>query len=257
VHGEANEMGRLKQKLLTQFADQNIRVLSPKNCQTVEMHFNAEKTAKAIGRLAEKTTAVGSKVSGLLVRKGFTYQIMAPEDLHVFTQLSTGTVTQRLSIPYKGAFTVLRHRLEQLYVDIETLNEEVPTLKIHGKVLVKQEGMDYVVLQWVSDPITDMVADSIIAMMMNFNPESPKTKISDSESMEGRAMDTSKIVQSLLVSLYGDVKEEEGKLIVSVDGVVATVDHTKNTVDCENENLRERIKVALRRMETAIKPVKI
>jgi len=257
VHGEANEMGRLKQKLLTQFADQNIRVLSPKNCQTVEMHFNAEKTAKAIGRLAEKTPEVGSQVSGLLVRKGFTYQIMAPEDLHVFTQLSTGTVTQRLSIPYKGAFTVLRHRLQQLYEGVETLNEEVPTLKVHGKVSVKQEGMDYVVLQWVSDPISDMVSDSIIAMMMNFSPESPKTTASDLESMEGKAVDTLKIVQSLLVSLFGDVKELEGKLIVTVDGVVANVDHKSNTVDCENENLRERIKVALRRMATAIKPVRM
>jgi cleavage and polyadenylation specificity factor subunit 3 len=120
VHGEANEMGRLKKKLLTQFADQNIRVLSPKNCQTVEMHFTAEKTAKAIGRLVEKTPEVGSQVSGLLVRKGFTYQIMSPEDLHVFTQLSTGIVTQRLSIPYKGAFTVLRHRLQQLYEGVES-----------------------------------------------------------------------------------------------------------------------------------------
>ncbi|KAH9320735.1 hypothetical protein KI387_015374, partial [Taxus chinensis] len=69
VHGEANEMGRLKQKLLAQFADQNVSVSSPKNCQAVEMHFNAEKTAKAIGRLAEKTPEEGNRVSGLLVRK--------------------------------------------------------------------------------------------------------------------------------------------------------------------------------------------
>ncbi|GLJ12700.1 hypothetical protein SUGI_0196200 [Cryptomeria japonica] len=256
VHGEANEMGRLKQKLLSQFADQNMRVLSPKNCQTVEMPFNAEKTAKAIGRLAEKTPEEGNQVSGLLVRKGFTYQIVAPEDLHVFTQLSTGTVTQRLSIPYKGAFSVLKNRLQQLYEGVETSNDEVPTLKVHDKVTVKQEGADYVVLQWVSDPISDMVSDSIIVMMMNFNPESSRAKSPDSDLKEGKVeKDFSKIIQSLFSSLFGDVKEEEGKLIVSVDGIMAIVDHANNTVACENENLKERIKTALNRMRNAIKPI--
>ncbi|KAL6008609.1 hypothetical protein ACLOJK_034123 [Asimina triloba] len=55
VHGEANEMGRLKQKLITQFADKNV-----KNCQTVEMYFKfSEKMAETIGRLAEKSPEVG------------------------------------------------------------------------------------------------------------------------------------------------------------------------------------------------------
>ena len=71
VHGEANEMGRLKQKLITQFADCNTKIISPKNCQSVEMYFNSEKMAKTIGRLAEKTPEVGETVSGLLVKKEF------------------------------------------------------------------------------------------------------------------------------------------------------------------------------------------
>ena len=48
VHGEANEMGRLKAKLQTQFADQNVNVLSPRNCQTVEMFFKGEKLQKRL-----------------------------------------------------------------------------------------------------------------------------------------------------------------------------------------------------------------
>ncbi|XP_020209945.1 cleavage and polyadenylation specificity factor subunit 3-I-like, partial [Cajanus cajan] len=115
VHGEANEMGRLKQKLMTQFADRNTKILTPKNCQSVEMYFNSQKMAKTIGKLAEKTPEVGETVSGLLVKKGFTYQIMAPEDLHVFSQLTTTNVTQRITIPYSGAFNVISHRLKQIY----------------------------------------------------------------------------------------------------------------------------------------------
>ena len=78
VHGEANEMGRLKQKLITQFAYRNNKIISPKNCQSIEMYFNSEKMVETIGRLAEKTPEVGETVSGLLVKKAFTYQIMAP-----------------------------------------------------------------------------------------------------------------------------------------------------------------------------------
>ena len=89
VHGEANEMGRLKQKLITQFAFRNTKIISPKNCQSVEMYFNSEKMAKTIGRLAENTPEIGETVSGLLVKKAFTYQIMALDDLHAFSQLST------------------------------------------------------------------------------------------------------------------------------------------------------------------------
>ena len=82
-------MGRLKQKLITQFAYRNTKIISPKNCQSVEMYFNSKKMAKTIGRLAENTPEVGETVSGLLVKKAFTYQIMALDDLHAFSQLST------------------------------------------------------------------------------------------------------------------------------------------------------------------------
>ena len=56
------------------------------------LYFNSEKMAKTIGRLAKKTPEVGETVNGLLVKKAFTYQIMAPDDLHVFSQLSTTNI---------------------------------------------------------------------------------------------------------------------------------------------------------------------
>ncbi|KAJ6825995.1 cleavage and polyadenylation specificity factor subunit 3-I [Iris pallida] len=65
VHGEANEMGRLKQKLTTQFADRNTKIFSPKNCQSVDTYFSSEKMAKNIGKLAEKTPEVGETVGGM------------------------------------------------------------------------------------------------------------------------------------------------------------------------------------------------
>ncbi|ERM94808.1 cleavage and polyadenylation specificity factor subunit 3-I isoform X1 [Amborella trichopoda] len=262
VHGEANEMGRLKQKLLAQLPDKNTKILTPKNCQTVEMHFNSEKMAKAIGRLAEKIPKEGEHVNGLLVKKGFTYQIIAPEDLHIFTQLSTGNIAQRISVPYEGAFSVIRHRLKQIYESVEPLGDptESPTaLLVHDRVTVKQENTKCVSIQWSTDPISDMVSDSVVTVILNINRGIARVGVMGEgvteEEMERTA---EKVVLALLNSLFGDVKRvagEEGKMVVSVDGVVATVDSKSGVVECENEGLKQRLRTALRRIKSAVKPI--
>lgn len=261
VHGEANEMGRLKQKLISLFSDRNTKIMSPKNCQSVEMSFSSEKMAKTIGRLAEKTPEVGESVSGLLVKKGFTYQIMAPEDLHVFSQLCTANVNQRITIPYSGAFGVLKHRLRQIYESVESGVDEdsdVPTLQVHGSVTMKQESEKHISLHWTADPISDMVSDSIVAMVLNMSKEMPKVVVeSDSErTKEENQKKMEKVVHALLVSLFGDVKlGEDGRLVITVDNNVAYLDKQTGDVESENEGLKERVRVAFRRIDSAVKPI--
>ncbi|KAK9939792.1 hypothetical protein M0R45_016478 [Rubus argutus] len=261
VHGEAHEMGRLKEKLMTQFRDSNTKILTPKNCQSVEMYFNSQKMAKAIGRLAERTPKVGENVSGLLVKKGFSYQIMASEDLHVFSQLSTANVAQRITIPYATGFMVIKHRLRQIYESVESSVDEdsgVPTLQVHDKVTVRQDTDKHVSLHWMSDPISDMVSDSIVALILNINREVPKvvTESEDTKTEEENGKKTEKVIHALLVSLFGDVKPgENGKLVISVDGNVAELDTQSGDVESENEGLMEKIKTAFRRIQNAVKPI--
>ncbi|KAM5574405.1 cleavage and polyadenylation specificity factor subunit 3-I-like [Rosa sericea] len=263
VHGEAHEMGRLKEKLMTQFRDRNTKILTPKNCQSVEMYFNSQKMAKAIGRLAERTPEVGEKVSGLLVKKGFSYQIMASEDLHVFSQLSTANVTQRITIPYTTGFMVIKHRLRQIYESVESSVDEesgVPTLQVHDRVTVRQDTDKHVSLHWMSDPISDMVSDSIVALILNINREVPKVVIEseDIKTEEENGKKTEKVIHALLVSLFGDVKPgENGKLVISVDGNVAQLDKQSGDVESENEGLKERVKTAFRRIQSAVKPISL
>ncbi|XP_027113188.2 cleavage and polyadenylation specificity factor subunit 3-I [Coffea arabica] len=261
VHGEANEMGRLKQKLVSLFADRNTKIITPKNCQSVEMYFTSEKMAKTIGKLAEKVPEVGETVSGLLVKKGFTYQIMAPDDLRVFSQLSTANVTQRITIPYSGAFAVIKHRLKQIYESVESSTDEesgVPTLRVHGQVTVKQESENHISLHWTADPISDMVSDSIVALVLNANREMSKVVVESEPvvSEEEDARKAEKIVHALLVSLFGDVKfGENGKLVISVDGNIAHLDKQSGDVESENEGLKERVRMAFQRIRSAVRPI--
>ncbi|KAG5528494.1 hypothetical protein RHGRI_029250 [Rhododendron griersonianum] len=261
VHGEANEMGRLKQKLITLFADENTKIISPKNCQSVEMYFNSEKMAKTIGKLAENVPEIGESVSGLLVKKGFTYQIMAPYDLHVFSQLSTANIIQRMTIPYSGAFGVIKYRLQQIYESVESSTDEesgVLTLRVHDRVTVKQESDKHISVHWNADPISDMVSDSIVALVLNVSREMPKI-VEESEpgiNEEENKKKLEKISHALLVSLFGDVKQaENGKLLISVDGNVAHLDKQSGDVESENEGLRERVRTAFRRIQSAVKPI--
>ncbi|KAL6312014.1 hypothetical protein AAG906_017699 [Vitis piasezkii] len=249
VHGEANEMGRLKQKLITQFADCNTKIISPKNCQSVEMYFNSEKMAKTIGRLAEKTPEVGETVSGLLVKKGFTYQIMAPDDLHVFSQLSTENVTQRLLF------------LTLVPLSVESLPDEeseVPAFRVHERVTVKHDSEKHISLHWTSDPISDMVSDSIVALVLNISRKIPKVVV-ESEAIkteEENGKKAEKVIHALLVSLFGDVKlEGNGNLVISVDGNVVHLDKQSGNVESENEGLKERVRVAFQRIQNAVKPI--
>lgn len=268
VHGEATEMGRLKTKLLQHvFPDGQVKVMTPKNCQTVEMYFKGEKTAKAVGHLAEKLPKEGDPVSGLLVRKGFNYQLMAAEDLQTYTQLSTGSVLQRQSIPYRGTFAVLRYQVQSMfegveegaYGVIEKSRAECPKmLRIHDTVMLVQESSEHVVVEWTSDPVSDMISDAVVAMVLKLDSQFEQA----SNAMRAKEARTEReeisIVYSLLLCLFGpdvQLNDRAQTLTVSVDGVVATIDHAKKEIECKDVVLKERLKLALRRIQTALYPL--
>ena len=45
--------------------------------------------------MAAKRPKTGDTVSGVLVKRGFNYHIVSPEELQHYTELSQGVVTQR------------------------------------------------------------------------------------------------------------------------------------------------------------------
>ncbi|KAJ3277665.1 Cleavage and polyadenylation specificity factor subunit 3 [Borealophlyctis nickersoniae] len=56
VHGDSNEMGRLRSALASRYAEREIglKIFTPKNCETVELYFRGEKMAKV--RVLRKTS---------------------------------------------------------------------------------------------------------------------------------------------------------------------------------------------------------
>ena len=84
VHGEANEMARLKASLLREYEDSedmSVEVHTPRNTQAVELYFRGEKMAKVMGSLATLEPTDQLRLSGVLVKRGFNYHLIHPSDL--------------------------------------------------------------------------------------------------------------------------------------------------------------------------------
>ncbi|CAB1437563.1 unnamed protein product [Pleuronectes platessa] len=84
VHGEQNEMARLKAALIREYEDNDevhIEVHNPRNTEAVTLNFRGEKLAKVMGSLADRKCAQGQRVSGILVKRHFNYHILTPSDL--------------------------------------------------------------------------------------------------------------------------------------------------------------------------------
>ncbi|KAI6213956.1 Cleavage and polyadenylation specificity factor subunit 3 [Aphelenchoides besseyi] len=102
VHGEMNEMNRLKAAIVRQYegndVESKIEVHNPRNTESLNLFFRGQKTAKVVGELAMKAPEDQDIISGILLRRNYNIQILMPSDLNVYSELSTSTLTQRLGL---------------------------------------------------------------------------------------------------------------------------------------------------------------
>jgi cleavage and polyadenylation specificity factor subunit 3 len=121
VHGDSNEMGRLRSALQSRYAERELplQIYTPRNCETVELHFRGEKTAKVIGNLAIEKPVNGTLVEGVLASKDFTFQIIAPTQLVDFTELVTAPIVQKMTVVSHAPMGLIKWHLEQMYGDLE------------------------------------------------------------------------------------------------------------------------------------------
>lgn len=183
VHGEMHEMGRLKANIERSFQDLSIpiEVHNPKNTERLELQFRGEKNAKVVGELAKKMPENNEMISGILVKRHFTYSLMDPNDLVGYTSLRTSSVNQKQSLVYNGSLRLLLFNLRQLNDDAimfedNSENKEdrktvLPSHIIHvfgGSVEVQYYAQNsVVVISWESNPVNDMCADATVAAVVH------------------------------------------------------------------------------------------
>ncbi|XP_046546070.1 LOW QUALITY PROTEIN: cleavage and polyadenylation specificity factor subunit 3-like [Haliotis rubra] len=263
VHGEANEMSRLKGALQREYEDSTdykMEVHNPRNTVAVELHFRGEKLAKVVGSLAAEKAKQGTKVSGILVKRNFNYHIVAPGDLPNYTDLAMSTVTQRLSIAYTGTIPLLRYYLSQLAGDVEAIKvNEKQALRVFKTITVVFEPR-MVVIEWIANPVTDMYADSVVTVILRAEKDPMPQKNVPAVMVVDRSH-FQECVMDMMKEMFGQAST--GKLIknnnltVTVDEKTAVINLETQEVQCEDEALQHVIQNSVTRLYQAITPLKV
>uniref|UniRef100_A0A8C2FSW0 Cleavage and polyadenylation specific factor 3 n=1 Tax=Cyprinus carpio TaxID=7962 RepID=A0A8C2FSW0_CYPCA len=268
VHGEQNEMARLKAALIREYEDNDevhIEVHNPRNTEAVTLNFRGEKLAKVMGSLADKKCVQGQRVSGILVKKNFSYHILAPSDLSNYTDLAMSTVKQTQAIPFTGPFPLLLSQLRHLTGDVEELEiSERSTLRVFNSITVVHD-QNMVLLEWFANPLNDMYADAVTTVVLEVQ-SNPKAQKGEVVQPQEKKVDVN-VFQNRLLKMFQDMFGEEcvdfkdkNCLAVSVDEKTAFINLETRTVEYEEDNseddsLREMVELAVQRLYEAINPV--
>ncbi|THV05075.1 Metallo-hydrolase/oxidoreductase [Dendrothele bispora CBS 962.96] len=281
VHGEQNAMGRLRSAMASRYKerDEDVKIHTPRNLETLELSFRGERVAKAIGTLADKPPQNKDVISGLLVAKDYSYTLLDPKDLRDFAGLSTCSVHQKQRITLGVSWELVRWHLEGMYgsVDEGVDKDDVPTMRVMGAIDVKLTQEHELTLEWNSSASNDMIADSTLALITGIDKSPASVKLTNqphSHSHSGdnhhthphaNEKDEMRRVRKIAMFLeahFGDIElhmpeespvedaeqgedEHDASLLVRLDEADATVNLATLTVSSTSEALKKRVEAVL------------
>ncbi|KAK1927405.1 putative cleavage and polyadenylation specificity factor [Papiliotrema laurentii] len=289
VHGEASQMGRLRAALRDTYAarGQEINIHTPKNCEPLTLTFQAERTVKAIGSLAEKRPEHGTPLKGLLISKDFSYTLLDPKDLKDFTGLSTSTITQKQSIPISVDWSVVRWYLEGMYGEVEEGSDESGrrSFTIMNAVQLSQVSDTVAELRWASNTSNDMIADSALALLLGIDSSPATVKLTSNPHPHSHSHshshshaepdgpadslvsgDDIERLRLFLTAHFGQVDKPSNEnddsddllaLEIKVDNLTARLDLISMRVESENEALKRRVEGVLEMALATMTPLSL
>jgi len=204
VHGQKDEMGRLKSALLLQYRKlpENKRptITMPPNLQTVSLKFARRRSAKVMGSLAlrESEPVEGEKVQGVLVTHNFTSKIVKPDDLATYTPLRVGSISSKLHVPFTGSIETLRLFLSEMFsglTETQIVEDGKDGQKTCHKFSCHQDKVSvYVgktervaIVEWDASPAGDVIADALIALIMHAQSSAASIRLSSKPCRHPRA----------------------------------------------------------------------
>jgi cleavage and polyadenylation specificity factor subunit 3 len=124
-----------------------------------------------------------------------------------------------------------------------------------------------VVLEWCGGSDADMVADAVVAVVLQAAGQPPglpaievqRHKALAAGDVEAAAAAEAGIITSLLGAQFGParVDADQGLIFVDVDGQHVVVNAKSGKVQCADGALRERVERALGRMQAALSPLDV
>jgi len=227
VHGQKDEMGRLKSALMLRYKQlpesKRPSVIMPPNTQEVTLKFTRRRNAKVVGSLAERSVSEGTAVEGILVTQNFSSKVVSPDEVAAYTPLRVGSVGSTLHVPFRGKIQVLQLFLEQMFAAVTTTiikqeydasddatmteaetEKQPPTSSLSTSSsdsniveFTLSEGVDKVVIragdtdgmvsvQWEASPVGDVLADAVVALLMQAQSSTASIRLSGRPCRHGR-----------------------------------------------------------------------
>ncbi|KAI0036848.1 beta-lactamase-like protein [Vararia minispora EC-137] len=247
VHGEQNAMARLRGALQAKYKNQNedIKIHTPRNLETLRLTFRGERVAKAIGHLAAKPPKANDVLAGLLVAKDYSYTLLDPRDLHDFAGLATCTIAQRLKVALGVGWELVRWHLEGMYGSVEDGidAEGIVTMRVMGVVDVKQTGEQEIALEWESSAANDMIADSTLAVLTTID-RSPASRLG--MFLEAHFGDVEYHMPEEPDEVeQGEQPSAEPSFLIQLDEADARINLLSMTVESPSPGLRRRVQAVL------------
>lgn len=123
-------------------------------------------------------------------------------------------------------------------------------------------GVEHVVIEWNSDPLTDMIVDATLSAILQLETEPEGLKeaeeglrdaIKDKDTLEAEKWRL-KVVAAMLSAQFGKTKvnEKKGTIAMDVDGADVTIEYRTRSVICDNDALRQRLELTIGRIDEAI-----
>jgi len=141
-----------------------------------------------------------------------------------------------------------------------SINDGMVTVR--KRIADEVTGVEHVVIEWCSDPLTDMIVDATLSAILQLENEPEGLKEAEEGLKEAiKTKDDSsaekwrlRVVAAMLSAQFGEAKVNEKKatLSLSVDGVDAVVEYRTRTVICDNEAMKQRLDTTISRIDEAI-----
>lgn len=174
-----------------------------------------------------------------------------------YTELSTSVLTQKQTVAFHGAFSLLLQCMENLAGEVEQLTSQGGklALKVFKTVTVVQEKRS-VVVEWMANPVNDMYADAVLAVILQV--ESNPTAF---QAARAKKPDISQFPERLMKLLNGTYGEDAvtrttkgDQISVKLDGQTAVIDLETLEVECPDESLQSHVACAVKRLHNTMVP---
>jgi len=223
----------------------------PPNLQEVKLKFSRRISAKVMGSLAQgkEEPQEGTSVKGILVSQNFQSKIVAPEDLQNYTQLRVGFVSSKIHVPFAGQVETLRLFLNEMFSGVteeeryDSLDGDavVTTFAIQSSQLkiVLGEKRGIASVEWTANPVADLLADSVIALLMHSQSSAASIRLT-SKPCRHRSIKTEDPPSKKAKSVHQSFLEDLSKMLSNhnqFEAVQANISENSATFELQTEML--------------------